>query len=88
MPLCTAVDSQTGVVIAQAFKSVADCTGYVLLDKADYANYTLLQQIWEIPSQQDLSVLWAAGFSLPITLGLISWGVHIVANFFIRKYDD
>lgn len=74
MAICATVDA-VGVVHAAGSVALNDCTGFVLLDKADWIMNGMVQGLFTIPSGQDFEALWAAGFMTPMVLGLIAWGV-------------
>lgn len=74
MAICATVD-ELGVVHAAGNTAINDCLGFVLLDKADWAQNGLVQQLFALPSGDDFATLWNAGFVLPMTLGLVAWAV-------------
>jgi hypothetical protein len=55
---------------------VGECTSYILLSAGDWVG----SSVWEIPSTDQLSLFWFMGFSLPITLYLISYSVGVVVS--------
>lgn len=79
MAICAVVD-WAGFVRALPAVSLNDCTGFVLLDKADWITNGMVQGLFTIPSGEDFQALWAAGFVLPMTIGLIAWGVSKIVN--------
>lgn len=57
---------------------INQCTGYVIVDSADYGGST----IWQVPEIADLSAIWALAFSLPMSIFLISWSIGSVVRMF------
>lgn len=79
MAICATVDG-SGVVHAAGSVPLNDCTGFVLLDKADWIVNGIVQGLFTIPSGDDFQALWAAGFVTPITVGLIAWAVAAIVG--------
>ena len=80
MAICATVDAN-GVVQAAGNIAINDCLGFVLLDKADYAQNGLVQQLFALPTGDDFAMLWQAGFLVPVCIGLVAWGVSKIVNF-------
>ena len=80
MAICAALNA-SGQVIQQAATALNDCTGFVLLDKADWLQYGMVQGLITIPSGAEFAALWAAGFVVPVTLGLIAYCVGQLVKF-------
>lgn len=55
------------------------------LNAMSAAGQTFVEQLMSIPASADLSQAWFLGFSLPVTLYLVSFGVGAVVNFINRK---
>ena len=85
MASCVSFDSSG--VLYQTGESVADCTGYLLLDASEYSDFPTLQSIFQIPLAEDLAQLWAVGFSLPVIIYLSAWGLGVVINWFRPSHD-
>lgn len=79
MAICAVVNG-AGFVKALPGVSLNDCTGFVLLDKADWITNGMVQGLFTIPAGEDFQALWSAGFVLPMTIGLIAWGVSKIVN--------
>ena len=79
MAICTTVDA-SGVVHAAGNIAINDCTGFVLLDKADWAQNGLVQQLFALPTGDDFATLWTAGFVTPMTIGLVAWAVAMIIS--------
>lgn len=79
MAICATVDG-TGLVHAAGSVPLTECTGFVLLDKADWLLNGLVQGLLTIPSGDDFAALWAAGFITPMAIGLIAWAVSSVVT--------
>lgn len=86
MAICTTVDA-SGVVHAAGNISINDCTGFVLLDKADYVQNGLVQQLFALPAGEDFSTLWAAGFVMPMTIGLVAWACAVLVSMWKERND-
>jgi len=74
MAICIAMDNQ-GRFIQMAGVSLNDCTGFVMLDKADWVQYGLVQSLITIPDSQTFQAAWLAGFVTPMVIGLIAYCV-------------
>ena len=72
----------SGFVKQQAAVSLNDCTGYVLLDKADWVSNGLVQSLITIPAGEDFAAVWATAFVIPVSIGLIAWAVAKIATVF------
>ncbi|MBK7955716.1 MAG: hypothetical protein IPK02_18210 [Candidatus Accumulibacter sp.] len=79
MAICATVDV-AGFVKMLPGVALNDCTGYVLLDKADWINNGLVQGLLTIPAGEDFAALWGAGFVLPVTLSMIAWAVSKIVG--------
>jgi len=79
MALCVYLDASTGQITSDATPP-ADCSGYVLLDAADYTASIAVQPFFGLPSPDDAAVAWGIGFVLPMTLALISWAIASVVH--------
>lgn len=81
MAICAALDA-AGVVIQQATIPLEQCTGFVLLDKADWVQNGLIQSLITIPNSADFQALWIAGFATPMAAGLVAFCVGKIAGMF------
>lgn len=81
MAVCVMVDA-SGFVKQLAGVALGDCTGYVLLDKADWVSNGLVQSLITIPSGEDFAAVWATAFIVPVSIGLIAWTVAKIVNVF------
>lgn len=79
MAICAVVDG-AGFVKAMSGVALNDCTGFVLLDKADWLTNGLVQSLITIPAGDDFAVVWAAGFMVPMSVGLVAWAVSRIVN--------
>lgn len=79
MAICATIDA-SNVVHAAGNIAINDCTGFVLLDKADYAQNGLVQQLFALPTADSFSQLWNAGFVTPMTIGLVAWAVAMIIS--------
>lgn len=79
MAICATVDV-SGVVHAAGSTPLNDCTGFVLLDKADWIVNGMVQGLFTIPTGEDFQALWAAGFVTPMAIGLIAWAVSAIVS--------
>lgn len=52
--------------------------GVVLMDKVDFAANNMLSLLVAVPSAGDFSLMWAAGFITPMSIGLVGWCVRRV----------
>lgn len=86
MAICVGF-SPTGELI-QSAQSIADCTGYVLMDAIEYSETPTLQSIFAQPIAADLAELWMVGFSLPIIVYLSAWAFGVVINWFKPQPED
>jgi len=81
MAICAAIDA-AGVVIQQASIPLEQCAGFVLLDKADWTQYGLIQSLITIPAGADFQAAWMAGFVMPAAIGLVAYGVGKICSMF------
>jgi len=81
MAICAALDA-SGVVIQQATIPLNSCTGFVLLDKADYVQNGLVQGLLTIPAGADFQALWMSGFVTPMAVGLVAYCVGKIVSVF------
>lgn len=72
MAICVVLDA-VGAVVQQAVVPLAQCSGFVLLDKADWTQYGLVQSLITIPSGADFAAAWMVGFTVPAAVGLIAY---------------
>lgn len=79
MAICATVDG-SGIVHAAANIPLNECSSFVLLDKSDWIGNGLVQGLTTIPAGEDFAALWAAGFIVPMTIGLIAWAVFKVVQ--------
>jgi hypothetical protein len=79
MAICAQIDA-SGFVKELATVALNDCTGFVLLDKADFVSNGLVQTLITIPAGEDFATAWSAGFIPPMTIGLIAWSVAKIVN--------
>lgn len=75
--VCVHVDASGYLVPSVA--PMAECTGFALLDSSEWL---LSGAMWTLPSYNDLAYVWLAGFSIPVTLFLISWCIGSLLSFF------
>lgn len=85
MAICTTVDV-SGVVHAAGNIALNDCTGFVLLDKADWVQNGLIQSLITIPSSEDFQTIFSAGFVTPMAIGLVAWACAAIISFWNK--DD
>jgi hypothetical protein len=71
MAICAVLDA-SGYVIQQAATALDACQGFVMLDKADWTQYGLVQSLITIPNSADFSAAWMAGFVPPMAVGLVA----------------
>lgn len=71
--VCATVDTN-GFVIAN-LTPVEECTAYVLQEAGSWAG------LWQMPDSSTLGKAWFAGFSLPMTVGMMAWAVSKLVNF-------
>ena len=57
---------------------VGDCTSYVIVDAAEFYQ----NSVFDIPDGTTLAGFFSAGFVVPMTIGLVAWGVGKLVNFF------
>lgn len=86
MAICTTIDA-SGVVHAAGNIAINDCTGFVLLDKADYLQNGLVQQLFTIPTGDDFATLWHAGFTTPMAIGLVAWACAVLVGMWKERND-
>lgn len=79
MAYCAVLDVANGYVKVTA-TAIDACTSYVVLSGADFSSLNLAQSLVSVPTGSDFAILWAAGFSLPVTIGLIAWCVASVVK--------
>jgi len=79
MAICAALDA-AGVVIQQASIPLNQCTGFVLLDKADWTQYGLIQGLITIPAGSEFAAAWMAGFAVPMVAGLAAHCVQQIIS--------
>lgn len=75
--VCVHVD--TAGYLVPSLDPMAECTGFALLDSSEWL---LSGAMWTLPSYNDLAYVWLAGFSIPVTLFLISWCIGSLLSFF------
>lgn len=83
MAICAVVDV-SGVVSAAGSTPLAECTGFILLDQADWILHGAVQGLLTIPAGEDFAALWYAGFATPITLGLVAWSCAAIIGIWKR----
>jgi len=83
MAICATIDG-AGVVHAAGSIPLGECTGFVLLDQADWIANGVVQGLLTIPAGDDFAALWYAGFSTPITLGLVAWSCAAIIGIWKR----
>ena len=62
--------------------ALAECSGHVVMDAAEYSQVPTLQAIFAMPEIEKAGAIWLAGFSLPMITYLAAWGFGVVINFF------
>ncbi len=80
MAICAFL-APTGELIQQAHIPLNECTGFVILDKADWVQYGLIQSLITIPNSADAQTAWMAGFVTPMAVGLVAWACAALVNF-------
>jgi hypothetical protein len=63
-------------------ESLAECSGHVLMDSAEYSQVPTLQALFAWPDSGQLASAWLAGFTIPMICYLVAWGFGTVVNFF------
>lgn len=76
---CATVDTSLGInAVAVTTTPVGECTGFVILSSEEWGGAS----IWLMPTVDDVSVVWASAFILPMSLFLFSWAVGRLVKFF------
>lgn len=75
MALCVITDAN-GALVGTA-TAPAQCTGYIVESASDY----LAHSIFTIPDASALHAAWAAGFLVPMSVGLVAWAIGELVNF-------
>lgn len=57
---------------------VGECTSYILLSAGDWVG----SSVWELPAVDQLALFWSMGFTLPLTLFLISFSLGRILSLF------
>lgn len=83
MAICAYLNA-SGQLVQNAVVALNDCTGYVILDKADWTQYGLVQSLITIPNSADFQAAWQAGFITPMAIGLVAWCVSKI----VKMFDD
>jgi thiamine transporter ThiT len=83
MAICAALDL-AGQIVQQATIPLEQCTGFVLLDKADWVQYGLIQSLITIPEVADFRTAWMAGFVTPMVVGLVAYCVGKLCSIWDR----
>ncbi|HQA25361.1 MAG TPA: hypothetical protein PK893_04275 [Candidatus Competibacteraceae bacterium] len=73
--VCATVDGATSALIIVS-TPVGECTGYVVLDVLDWPGAS----VWAMPTVEELSGYFFAGFSIPLSIFLFAWGVFALIN--------
>lgn len=60
---------------------LAECSGYVLLDAAEFAEVPTLTTLFAVPAQEDMQQAFGVGFGLPMICYLVSWAYGSVIRF-------
>ena len=79
MAICAALDL-AGQIVQQATIPLEQCTGFVLLDKADWVQYGLVQSLITLPDTADFQTAWMAGFVTPMAIGLVAYCVGKICS--------
>jgi hypothetical protein len=84
MAVCVIIDT-SGAIVSQANTAISACPGFVLLDKTEYVNTALAEQIFAVPTSDDLGAAFGWGFTTPMILGLVAWSVALIINIWKEK---
>lgn len=76
--MCATVDAQNAVIVNTT--PIGECAGLVVMNINDWPGAS----VWAMPTTDEMMLVWMAGFTVPMTLFLISWAIGMVVNFFRR----
>jgi hypothetical protein len=60
----------------------ASCSAYLLVDATEYQQIVAANNIFAVPTVQELQAAWTAGFLVPMVAGMAAWAVGSVVNMF------
>lgn len=63
---------------------LAECTGFVLMDKAEFDATPTLASLFAMPETIDLQKTFAKAFGLPVLLWFVAYGIGTVVQFIRR----
>lgn len=55
---------------------------YLLIDSATYGSLELASSLWTVPTQAELTGVFVAAFSIPMTVYLVAWAAGVLVNMF------
>lgn len=76
--MCATVDAQNALIVNTT--PISECAGLVVLSYEDWPG----SSVWAMPTPGEMMSVWMAGFTVPMTLFLISWAIGMVVNSFRR----
>lgn len=76
--MCATVDAQNALIVNTT--PIGECTGLVVLAIEDWPGAS----VWTLPTNEEIALVWFAGFSVPITLYLIAWSLGQILSMFRR----
>lgn len=85
MALCVVVDQSGNIVVDPLLPPAEQCQGYLLVSDGEYQQIVAANNIFAVPTIQELQTAWMAGFVVPMIAGLTAWAVGSVVNMFKEK---
>jgi hypothetical protein len=85
MALCVLVDQSGNIVADPLLPPPEQCQAYLLVGSNEYQQIVAANNIFAVPTVQELQAAWMAGFVVPMIAGLTAWAVGSVVNMFKEK---
>ena len=76
--MCATIDVQNTLIVNTT--PIGECAGLVVLSIEDWPGAS----VWALPTNEQIALVWFAGFSIPITLFLISWSLGAILSMLRR----
>lgn len=75
-PLCLNYDGSNLTV--QEITDVSECSGYVAIHNTEYQNYLDIHQLFNVPSVDELQIIFWLAFTTPIFFWFIGYVISLV----------